>query len=85
MQREQQSGPSLAETQFYARTSHTPTTKRHGLIFQKSDEIYSTPPIEDTFHDAIDDLNSNKDQRIDEKGKKICIFFCVNSIQYINE
>jgi hypothetical protein len=71
MQREQQSGSSLAETQFYARTSHTPTTtKRHELIYQKSDDIYSTPPIEDTFHDAIDDLNTNKDQIIDDKSKK---------------
>jgi hypothetical protein len=81
MQREQQSGLSLAETQFYARTSHTPTTKRHGLIFQKSDEIYSTPPIEDTFHDAIDDLNTNKEQIIDDKSKKICIFLCVTFIR----
>jgi len=76
MQREQQSGSSFAETQFYARTSHTPTNKRHDFMYQKADEIYSTPPIEDTFHDAIDDLNINKDQIIDDKSKKICIFFC---------
>ncbi len=79
MQREQQSGSSFGETQFYARTSRTPpTNKRHDLIYQKSDEIYSSPPIsppiEDTFHDAIDDLNTNKDQIIDDKSKKICIF-----------
>jgi hypothetical protein len=73
MQREQQSGSSLTETQFYARTSHTPTTKRHGLIYQKSDDIYSTPPIEDTFHDAIDDLNTNRDPIIDDKSKRIYI------------
>jgi hypothetical protein len=83
MQREQQSGPSLAESQFYARSSHTPTTKRHDLIYPKSDEIYSSPPIEDTFHDAVDDLNTNQDPIIDEKSKKICIFFCVASfIEY---
>jgi len=75
MEREQRSGLSLAETQFYARTSHTPITKRHDLIYQKSDEIYSTPPIEDTFHDAIDDLNINKDQIIDDKSKKNLHFF----------
>jgi hypothetical protein len=75
MQREQQSGSSLAETQFYARTSHTPTTtKRHELIYQKSDDIYSTPPIEDTFHDAIDDLNTNKDQIIDDKNMPTKIY-----------
>jgi hypothetical protein len=74
MQGEQQTGSSFAESQFYARTSNTPTTKRHGLIQKNSDEIYSTPPIEDTFHDAIDDLNISKDQIIDDKGKKkICI------------
>jgi hypothetical protein len=85
MQREQQSGSSFAETQFYARTSHTPTNKRHDLIYQKSDEIYSTPPIEDTFHDAIDDLNTNKDQIIDDKSKKICIFLFVSFIRYASE
>lgn len=75
MQREQQSGLSFAETQFYARTSHTPTSKPRDLVYQKSDEIYSTPPIEDTFHDAVDDFITNKDQIIDDKSKKICIFF----------
>ncbi len=84
MQREQQSGSSFAETQFYARTSHTPTNKRHDFIYQKADEIYSTPPIEDTFHDAIDDLNINKDQIIDDKSKKICIFF-VSFIRYASK
>jgi hypothetical protein len=85
MQREQPSGLSLGESQFYAKTSHTPTNKRHGLIYQESDEIYSSPPIEDTFHDAIDDLNINKDQVIDDdKSKKICIFF-VNCIRYKSE
>ena len=78
MQRKQQSAlSSLTETQFYARTSRTPIPKRHELIYQKSDEIYSTPPIEDTFHDAIDDLHTRRDQIIDDKRKKICIFLCV--------
>jgi hypothetical protein len=75
MQPEQQSEPSLAESQFYARTSSTPSTKRHDLIFQESDEIYSSPPpIDDTFHDAIDDLNMTKDQIIDDKSKKFAFF-----------
>lgn len=59
MQREQQSRTSLAETQFYARTSHTPVSKRHGLIFQKSDEIYSTPPLDNKFPHTIDDQSKN--------------------------
>ena len=67
MQREQQSGTSLAETQFYARTSHTPVSKRHGLIFQKSDEIYSTPPLDKKFPHTIED------QLIDDKSKNIYI------------
>lgn len=69
MEDEQQSRSSFADTQFYARASHTPIKKRNDLIYQKSDEIYSTPPIEDTFHDAVDDLNINKDQIIDDKSK----------------
>jgi hypothetical protein len=82
MQREEQTGSSFAESQFYARTSNTPNIKRHGLIQKNSDEIYSTPPIEDTFHDAIDDLNTNKDQINDDKSKKICIFFSLRFIIY---
>jgi hypothetical protein len=75
MQREQPSGTSLRETQFYARTSHAPTTHRHNLTYQKSDEKYFTPPIEDTFHDAVDDLNINKDQINDEKSKNVIFVF----------
>ncbi|CAM4930060.1 unnamed protein product [Rotaria socialis] len=64
MEREQQSGSSFGESQFYARTPITPTTKRYDFIYQKSDETYSAPIIEDTLHDAIDDLHINKDQII---------------------
>ena len=69
MQREQQSGPSLAETQFYARTTPTPVSKRHALIFQKSEEIYSTPPLEPTFQDPIDHYKANSNRFIDDQSK----------------
>ncbi len=70
MEHEQQSRSSLAESQFYARTSNTPITQRHDLIYTKSDEIYSSPPMDDIFHDAIDDLSTNQDQTIDDKSKQ---------------
>jgi len=77
MEHEQQSGSSLAESQFYARTSNTPITQRHDLIYTKSDEIYSSPPMDDIFHDAIDDFSTNQDQTIDDKSKKIYIFLFI--------
>jgi hypothetical protein len=64
-------GISFAETQFYARTSNTPPcSKRHDINDEKiTNEIYSSPPLDDTFHDAIDDLNISKDQLINEEEK----------------
>lgn len=53
---------SLAETQFYARTSASPT-------IQLANEICSSPPADDTFHDAIDDLSSARDPTPMDKGK----------------
>ncbi|CAF0986323.1 unnamed protein product [Rotaria sp. Silwood1] len=61
------SGISLAESQFYARSSGTPLTKRHDFIDEKVNEVYSSPLADDTFHDAINDLNINKDQVMNEK------------------
>ena len=59
-------GISFAETQFYARTSNTPPcSKRHDI----NNEIYSSPPLDDTFHDATDDLNISKDQLTNEEEK----------------
>ncbi|CAF2819700.1 unnamed protein product [Rotaria sp. Silwood2] len=69
-QQQQQQQPteiSLAESQFYARSSGTPYTKRHELIDEKVNEVYSSPPADDTFHDAINDFNINKDQIMHEK------------------
>ncbi|CAF1286362.1 unnamed protein product, partial [Rotaria sordida] len=68
MQQEQKSESSLAEPQFYARTTNTPTTKKYGSSYQKSKEIHSSPIVEDTFHDAVDDLQINKDQIADIKN-----------------
>lgn len=63
-------GTSLAESQFYARTSASPTLQRQELREEpKSDEIYSSPPPDDTYHDAIDDLSSTRDPILPEKGK----------------
>ncbi|CAF3541406.1 unnamed protein product [Adineta steineri] len=68
MQHEQQSKLSFTEPQFYARTSNTPTTKRHDIIYPKSNEIHASPPIDDVFHDAINEFTANKDQTIDDKN-----------------
>ena len=64
-----QSKVSLAESQFYARTSMTPNTKRTDVLNGKSDGTHSSTPIDDTFHDATDDLNMSKDQTVPSKGK----------------
>lgn len=55
---------SFAETQFYARTSATPPIQR------KLDDVCSSPPGDDTFHDAIDELSAHKDIAINRfKGE----------------
>ncbi|CAF0992532.1 unnamed protein product [Rotaria sordida] len=63
---QQTTGISLAESQFYARSSNTPCIKRQNFIDEKINEIYSSPPADDTFQDAINDLNINKDQIMNE-------------------
>jgi len=68
-QQQRASERTFNETQFYARTSRTPIIKQRSLNYEKSDDFYSTPPIEDTFHDALNDLNTNKDQINDDKSK----------------
>jgi hypothetical protein len=57
-----QLGGTLAESQFYARTSNTPISKRQNFTDRKADEIYSSPLIDETFHDALDN------------GKKLIFF-----------
>jgi hypothetical protein len=74
MQREQSSATPFAESQFYARTSHTSATKRNETVYGRSDDLYSSLPIDETFHDAVDDLNPLQDQIITDKSKNICIF-----------
>ncbi|CAF2917376.1 unnamed protein product [Rotaria sp. Silwood2] len=74
MQKEQKTGSSLAEPQFYARTSNTSTKKQYDLIFQKPDQIYSSPMIKDTYHDAIDDLQINKDPITDIRNMSTKIY-----------
>ncbi|UJR20854.1 hypothetical protein I4U23_023964 [Adineta vaga] len=53
------SGPSFIESQFYARTSNTPQTKRSDLNGTKSNE---------RSHDAVDDLKISIDQMIHSNG-----------------
>ncbi|CAF0899341.1 unnamed protein product [Rotaria sp. Silwood1] len=74
MQKEQQSGSSFGESQFYARTSNTPTTKQYDLIYQKPNQIHSSPIIEDTYHDVINDLQINTGQRTDIKNMPTKIY-----------
>ena len=62
---------SLTESQFYARTSNTPQTKRSDLNERKMDEI---------LHDNVTDLNISRNQMIRDNGKKIVdkIFRIIN-------
>lgn len=69
MQRQSPAGISLAESQFYVRTSNLPDAKQRDIIDRKSDELYSSPPADDTYHDAIDDLSMPKDPMVFDKGK----------------
>ncbi|CAF1583217.1 unnamed protein product, partial [Adineta ricciae] len=63
MEHEQETGSSLIDSRLYGQTSGTPTTKRRNLIYSRSEEIYSTPPpMDDVFHDAVDNFNTNQDQ-----------------------
>lgn len=65
-----QSRIPFVESQFYARSSNIPYSKLYDFNGKKADEFHSSSPINDVFHDAIDDLNRNKDQVMNSKGKK---------------
>ncbi|CAF1347565.1 unnamed protein product [Rotaria magnacalcarata] len=67
VQPQQQSGISFAESQFYARTSDSPYSKRHHFNDEKVTEAYSSPQVDDTCQDVTNDLDINKDQWMNEE------------------
>ncbi|CAM4895290.1 unnamed protein product [Rotaria socialis] len=67
VQPQQQSGISFAESQFYARTSDSPYSKRHHFNDEKVTEVYSSPQVDDSCQDVMNDLDINKDQWMNEE------------------
>lgn len=77
MHREDTAGFSLSESQFYARTSLTPITKRKDFIYKPTEDMFASAPCEETFHDAVEDFQIRQDQSIDEKSKRLTRFLSV--------
>lgn len=66
---QQSTAYSFSESQFYARSSQSPMTQRSSLHHRKVDEMDPPTVMDETYHDALDDFQTNNDRIIDDKGK----------------